>query len=561
MSIFLKRVNAIIPNSYRKTIVFFFLLSILLLILDIFSVFLLIPLIVSLIDTTQATQFIPIDFLKDNTYALLTIVFVFFILKNYLSIKINNYQSKVAYQLGSEYSVLLSKHYLLGNYLSFKKQKTSSIVKEVIFIANEFVNNVALGIITLFSELSLLIIVISIGLYFYFKISLLIIIVLTIITISIRLYNKKVIEDINKTRSKDYDDNISNLTNLLNGYISIKSPELLNHFLETFSKSNRKLNTNYAVLNAKKLNTSRQTEIIIVTLICLIFLYLNVVSSKEINAVVFLSVFGTLLFKAIPSLNRLNIALTNINAHKYTLDILEQKLSIISKKKTTTTTIAFDKTIVLKNISFSYENDNKLLTSINLTLNKGDFITIEGDSGKGKTTLLNIISKLIDADSGQILLDNIEITDDNKHNYFSLITYLTQRPFIFEGTILQNLILDDVSHNQNEIKYILNKLEILDVIESLPNGINHFIGVQGSNLSGGQLQRLCIARALLYKPEILILDEATNNLDRDIELKTLAFIKEYTSENNTTIILVSHHLNEKQNIQTTRFNLNTHHEV
>jgi len=506
MSIFLKRMNAIIPNSYRKTIVFFFLLSI-------------------------------------------------------LRIKINNYQSKVAYQLGSEYSVLLSKHYLLGNYLSFKKQKTSSIVKEVIFIANEFVNNVALGIITLFSELSLLIVVISIGFYFYFKISLLIIIVLTIITISIRLYNKKVIEDINKTRSKDYDNNISNLTNLLNGYISIKSPELLNHFLETFSKSNKKLNNNYAVLNAKKLNTSRQTEIIIVTLICFIFLYLNIVSSKKINAVVFLSVFGTLLFKAIPSLNRLNIALTNINAHKYTLDILEQKLSIITKKKTATTTIAFYKTIVLKNISFSYENDNKLLTNINLTLNKGDFITIEGDSGKGKTTLLNIISKLIDADSGQILLDNIEITDDNKHNYFSLITYLTQRPFIFEGTILQNLILDDVSHDQNEIKYILNKLEILDVIEALPDGINHFIGIQGSNLSGGQLQRLCIARALLYKPEILILDEATNNLDRDIELKTLAFIKEYTSENNTTIILVSHHLNEKQNIQTTRFNLNTHHEV
>lgn len=553
----LKRIKAILPPTYRRTAVLFFLLSLTLLIFDVFSVFLLIPLIITLIDSNEAIPYIPLTILKDNPYLLLACVLLFFIIKNYISIRVNNYQAKTAYALSSNYSVALAKHYLLGNYLAFKKQKQSTIIKEIIFVTNDFVINMTLSINAFLAEFTLLIFLIAIGFYFYFSVSLFISIIIFSIFLFLKYFNRKEVETINRNRSKYHDNNISNLTNLLNGYMSIKSSTLIQHFINKFSKSNQKLNQNYAVLHAKRMNTSRQTEIIIVVLICAVFAYINLFFAERFNAVVFLSIFGTLLFKAIPSLNRLNIALTDINSYKYSLDILEEKLLQISKIEAYDKPLTFNDAIVLKDISFGYDKNNLIVRDVNLTIKKGDFIAIDGKSGAGKTTLLNIVSKLINADSGEIYLDSLIITDINKYAYFNLITYLSQNPFIYEGTVLNNLVLDADRIVEQEVKIVLKELHILETVMSLPNGLDSYIGIQGSHLSGGQLQRLCIARALLSKPQILVLDEATNNLDKQTELTVLKYIKTYTKQNNITVISVSHHLEINNPFYDFILNLNT----
>jgi len=488
--------------------------------------------------SNQAIAYIPLKILEDNSLLLLTSVLCFFLFKNYVSIRINNYQAKTAYNLSSEYSVSLSKFYLLGNYLTFKKQKKSSIIKEIIFVTNDFVINVVLSVNAFLAEFTLLIIIMSIGFYFFINISIFILFLLVSIFLFLKFFNQKAIDTINRNRSIDHDENISNLTNLLNGYMSIKSPDLLHH------------------LHSKKINTSKQTEIIIVLLICAVFAYVNLFPSENFNAAVFLSIFGTLLFKAIPSLNKLNIALTNINSNKYSLDILEEKLNQISKIDKSKNHLTFNKKIVLKDVFFSYDAKKPILKNLNLTIKKGDFIAIDGKSGVGKTTLLNILSKLIDANSGEIILDDIKITDFNKYNYFNLITYLTQNPFIYEGSVLDNLVLDKTVVPREEIDFILKELNILEIVDLLPEGIHNYIGVQGSNLSGGQLQRLCIARALLHKPQILILDEATNNLDNTTETKVLEFLKTYSKKHNITVISVSHYLDKNTSLYDSVLDLN-----
>ena len=544
----IKRVQSIIPDNYKKSTKWFFLSSLLLLVLDVFSIFLLIPIMVSLLDQNANIPFISVDFLNNNKLLILVIIVLFFLLKNYISIRINKYQAKVAYNLSSEYSLLLSEYYILGNYLDFKKQKKSSIIKEIIFVANDFVANILLSINTILSEISLLLIIFLIGLFFYFTITLMIVIITGLIIFISKYYNRKVITAINDTRSKFYDENISNLTNLLNGYMSIKSPDLLKHFLETFYKSNKKLNNNYAILHAKKTNNSKQTEILMVLILCGVFLIIHFFSFSEINTAVFLSVFGALFFKAIPAINKLNIGVTNLNAHKFSLDLLEKKMSVISKIDSNINPLQFNDAIKLKDISFFYQKNEPILDNICIKIKKGSFTAISGASGVGKTTLLNIISKLIDPLTGTIYLDDIEITNSNKYNYFKLITYLTQRPFIYEGTILENLFLKNTNIDQDQLTELLKSLGLFNTIEQLPEKLNTYIGNDGSNLSGGQLQRLCIARAILYKPQILVLDEATNNLDKETEKKVLRFLKTFSEKTNTTIISVSHHLENENEI-------------
>lgn len=553
-----KRIWHIIPQEYKRKALLFFLSSLLLLVLDVFSIFLLIPLIISMLNPESEFVFLSFTFILKNKIGFAVIVILFFLVKNYIAILLNKKQAETAFKLSSEYSLLLSRYYILGNYLSFKKQKKSSIIKEVIFVANDFVGNVLLSLNSILSESILLLTIIILGLFYYPFAATILVVVLGIILFSIRKYNHKSLKRINEIRSHDYDENISNLNNLLNGYLSIKSPALISQFLEKFKTSNSQLNKNYAVLHAKRVNVSKQTEILMIIMLCGLYSYVIYFPFKTMNMMLFLSLFSALLFKAIPSINKLNISFTNFNTHLYSLTILEKKINVISNVETNEKALPFTKAITLEHIGFSFEDNKPLFNNFNLTIPKGSFVAVVGKSGIGKTTLLNIIAKLIDPTSGNIVVDHVKINDSNKYNYFSLITYLTQTPFIYEGTILDNIVLTNPKYDLESIRSILNKLDILDIIEGLPKGLKTFIGSEGNTLSGGQLQRICIARALVNKPEILILDEATNNLDRLSEEKTLRYIHQFAKKHQMTTILISHDIQTTIDLYSSIVNLETY---
>ncbi|AGX41331.1 lactococcin-G-processing and transport ATP-binding protein LagD [Clostridium saccharobutylicum] len=196
--------------------------------------------------------------------------------------------------------------------------------------------------------------------------------------------------------------------------------------------------------------------------------------------------------------------------------------------------------IQFKNVDFKYGTRQLVLKDITLDVKAGEKIALVGESGSGKTTIAKLLMGFYEIEKGEILLNNYNIKDINKESLRDKISYISQESFFFSGTIMENLQFANYSANYEEIIAACKKAQIHEYINSLPLRYGTLLEEKGSNLSGGQRQRLAIARALLKKPEILIMDEATSNLDSITEKAIQNTLEECT--NNITTIIIAHRL-------------------
>nr|WP_270660195.1 peptidase domain-containing ABC transporter [Paraclostridium bifermentans] len=192
--------------------------------------------------------------------------------------------------------------------------------------------------------------------------------------------------------------------------------------------------------------------------------------------------------------------------------------------------------ISFKDVDFRYGTRNLILKNINMTIKQGERIALVGESGSGKTTLAKLLLNFYQCEKGEILVNDYNLLDINVEALRDKIAYISQETFLFNGTILENLMLGNPYLTYEEIIEACEKAQIHDFINSLPLRYNTLVEENGSNFSGGQKQRLSIARAILRKPEILIMDEATSNLDSITEKAIERTIHKF-SEGMTTIII------------------------
>ncbi|MDU2592176.1 MAG: ATP-binding cassette domain-containing protein, partial [Paeniclostridium sordellii] len=192
--------------------------------------------------------------------------------------------------------------------------------------------------------------------------------------------------------------------------------------------------------------------------------------------------------------------------------------------------------IEFKNVDFRYGTRQLILKDINMTIKKGERIALVGESGSGKTTLAKLLLNFYKCEKGEILVNDYNLLDINIESLRDKIAYISQETFLFNGTILENLMLGNPYLTYEEVIDACEKAQIHDFINSLPLRYNTLVEENGSNFSGGQKQRLSIARAILRKPEILIMDEATSNLDSITEKAIERTIHKF-SEGMTTIII------------------------
>lgn len=202
---------------------------------------------------------------------------------------------------------------------------------------------------------------------------------------------------------------------------------------------------------------------------------------------------------------------------------------------------SFNKTLCFKGISFQYPDKSIIvLDNLDFTINKGELIGIIGPSGGGKTTLVDLILRLLEPSSGQILLDGKNIDKISLKEWRHSIGYVSQDIFLLNDTIANNIKFYDNDITEKEIERATKDANIYDFIQTLPNKFNSEIGEKGVLLSMGQRQRIVIARTLVRKPAILILDEATSALDSESEIKIQKVIENLKGK--ITVIAIAHRL-------------------
>ncbi|OGM96105.1 MAG: hypothetical protein A3B86_02115 [Candidatus Yanofskybacteria bacterium RIFCSPHIGHO2_02_FULL_38_22b] len=205
---------------------------------------------------------------------------------------------------------------------------------------------------------------------------------------------------------------------------------------------------------------------------------------------------------------------------------------------------SFKNKIEFKNVSFAYNQETNILNNLNLEIKKTEMVGIIGPSGGGKTTLVDLMLRLFNPGSGEILIDNQNASKINLKNWRENIGYVAQDIFLINDTIENNIKFYDKSIDHGRVIEASKMANIYDFIETLPEGFQTKVGERGIKLSGGQRQRIALARTLIRKPEILILDEATSSLDSDSEAMIQNSIKDLRGK--TTLVVIAHRLSTVQ---------------
>jgi ABC-type multidrug transport system fused ATPase/permease subunit len=276
--------------------------------------------------------------------------------------------------------------------------------------------------------------------------------------------------------------------------------------------------------------------------IVLVYYFSNLIDFKISELAVVMAAFYRLSSKAnqlVKEFSVLSVSLSSFGQIKKLLLSAKKNKVIISNKFN----FKFNKLLVLKKIFFAYENKNYILKNVNLSIKKSQKIGFFGESGSGKSTIANLLLRLMQPTKGKILIDGKSIYDINTTEFRRKVGYVSQENILLNLSIYENFKLIKENCTIREIKKACKYANAYNFISKLPRGFNTILGERGSRLSGGQLQRLSIARALINNPEILILDEATSSLDEEnqkiIKESLLTIHKNYR----ITLIVISHNIN------------------
>jgi len=376
-----------------------------------------------------------------------------------------------------------------------------------------------------------------------------------------------------------YISNIFLTSNWVNKTSSIVKKETLNTFKiikesldgikdiimnDTFNKEIRNLvsrdfRLKNAVVNNKFISVYPRYLFEAVILICLVLFSIsekNSIGSAQIISQLTIFAFGAQ--KLLPSLQNIYASLSAMKHMASKADnILEiiqnrnSKLNLnidqLSIEKSKIKEKIFNNKLELKSIYYRHDNSNKyILKDFNLTLKRGEFLALMGPSGKGKTTLIDIIMGLIIPEKGIIKVDEKYILKNqslnNITNWRYSISHVPQNVFLLDSTIKDNIIYNSKNYSKKDIQKRLDEVSKIvcleELINSLPKGYSEIVGERGSRFSGGQVQRIGLARAIFNKNPIIILDEATSGLDAELEEKILKNIKR--SCKGSSLIMITH---------------------
>ena len=540
----INKIKDLLNKKEKITISFLFILMFLNSLMEILSIGILIPLITLFFEGNDASTFSNILyfdeifnnlFISQDIRKILILIVLIFTTKNLFIIFYNYFLGRTAMNIRLRLVNGLYKKYLSQNYEFFLSKNTAEIIRNI----NEaqYFSVVMISYLTFFLEILIVFLLTLFLVLVNFKVTLPVIACLVTAVLLINKFSKIKLLNWGLLRQK-YQKDINQ--NIFENFLNVKEIKILNK--EKFF-SNKLINIDKSLANIEfKTDILLQfprviIEVLSITLICfVIFISLNFFSLNEI--VILVSIYAASVVRLMPSATRISASIQRIVFFKPLVNLMSKEFKLKTKNSTYKGTkyLTNFKSLRLSNVSFNYKKSNNILSNINLEINKNTISCFVGKNGSGKTTLINIISGLLKPITGKVFYN-----ENSKLNKVSLkFGYVAQNINLIDDTIKNNIIFGNDIEKFDKENFI-NSIEhsgINDFIEKLPKKFNTFVGDRGIKISGGQSQRIGIARAIYNNPDILILDEFNSNLDVLSEKKIIKNLNKL--KKNKTILIITH---------------------
>jgi ABC-type multidrug transport system fused ATPase/permease subunit len=548
----IKDLKIILPRNFILSLyflTFFFFISI---ILEMLSIAIIIPFLGALSGNSNSlilkefSNYVNIFFGKEYNiiYILLFIIFLIFTLKTFFLTVFSFVQNKIVTNIRLFLTNKLYEIYLLQPYNFFLNRNSSVLirnisetdliakyVKNLVVLINEILVFISITILLLIFEpigaISVICIVGSMS-FFIFK-----------------LFKKK-LNTLGKIRISYFAKRLKSLQDTFGLIKEIKIYNRSENYKYLFNYNNKKIvSSDFMQSFIDTLPRYWLEWIIIIAslFLCSVLLFLG---KDLLSIIAVLGLFALSVYRMLPSIIRITNSFQTLEYNKPSFDLIFKEL----QKKYTPNQKAFIysqvddyKTIVIKDLHFSYSSrDKKIINNVNLKIHFGEIVGIIGESGIGKTTIINLILGIIKPTKGKILIDNKKDIFENINKWQNSIGYVSQNIYLSNDTIKQNIAFGIPSNriNMKLLKKSIIQSNLSGLIKNSRLGLDTPIGEFGSRISGGQKQRIGIARALYNDPKILILDESTSSLDIQTEKKIIEEVRLF--KNKKTVIIISHRL-------------------
>ncbi|MDR2718085.1 MAG: ABC transporter ATP-binding protein/permease [Treponema sp.] len=461
----------------------------------------------------------------------------------------------IFYLFRGAYSIMLAyitKRYSVAIYTHFSKklfkinlsvpykvyaQKNSAELMRSIGRETDEIGKVTFHLLNICSEIFTILMVYAVIVYLNWKMTIIITGILLIFVIIILSYLAKV----NAIQGKISFTSGRNMNRALKEslgnlkYVKLKGneDEILKTYNNALEKNSKSEMVTY-VMGAmpKSILESLGFSFLIAVVVFIVWLY------KDASMVIpIISMYALALYRILPSIHRMLLEINGILFSEETIKNVYDSLSQPVEEEGFDP-VNFISAIRLENICFNYMTGGEVISGVSLEIRKGEKIAITGESGGGKSTLVDIITGIHKPVLGKVYIDDTLIADDNIRSWRKKIGYIPQSIYLFDGTVAENVSFGSTPDDEKIIT-ALKKANIWDFL-SHKDGIHTKVGDGGIQLSGGQQQRIGIARALYDDPEVLVLDEATSALDNETEQKIMDEI--YSVSANKTLIVIAHRL-------------------
>ena len=549
----IKKVFRILPSKLNKYMYIFIILLLISSFFELLSISVLIPIVEIIINGNTSIDFINsklINYQKEFSLnqilisSLFLIILIFFIKTLYL-IFFSYWTNKFSQNIYRILSEKILQKYLNKEYLFFINHKSSDLIRNI-FIETKNISAITFCYLKIIVELFIFF---SIGIFILiidFRTSITLICFFLFFTFIYYFFTKKLVYNLGLIRQKSTAKIFKNLQEIFSSIKDIKLKKSEDFFQSFFTKY-LKMFVKAAYIS----NTINEAPRFLIELFFLITLTiiitLNVSDTEGINTILpLLVVYLAAGLRLLPGFVKLNGYLQQIESCKPSLNLIHQELldqdQDLKLNNDYNNSKAKDKStlgdITFQNISFSF-GEKEIFKNFNLEIKKKNILGIYGESGSGKSTLINILLGLLEPKKGKILSDGLDIK-----NYLSewqkSIGYVSQNIFLLDTSLKENIAFGVAKEkiDYDQLKKVIKYTNLSDFVKDLDDGIDTNIGEKGSKISGGQIQRVAIARELYRNPSVLILDEATTGLDYENEKQILDSINKLRSK--MTIIIISH---------------------